>query len=220
MPTLRYILLISAIGTSSIGFVLLKRADAFVTHAQAFPMVVHDAAVTEGATVTIWMQITPGDNPADSYNDTEQFIQGQHTVPEGIESRVAGMHTGEIKTFPLSAEEGFGPRDETKLQLIPTIELPPNVQQGDTLADDAGRYAKIILILPELTLIDLNHPLAGQPLLITLQVVTIEDPDERDNTKGDKGTPLRQIDIAWRPEVKHEWLEAVRTSNLLNRKKR
>ena len=105
-------------------------------------MVVHDAAVTEGATVTIRMQITPEDNPAESYNDTEQFIQGQHTVPEGIELRVAGIHTGEIKTFPPSAEESFGPRDETKLQLIPTIELPPNVRQGDTLADDAGRYAK------------------------------------------------------------------------------
>jgi hypothetical protein len=142
MPTLRYILLISAIGTSSSGLVLLKSADAFVTHAQAFPMVVHDAAVTEGATVTIRMQITPGDNPAESYTDTEQFIQGQHTVLEGIESQVAGMHTGEIKTFPLTAEEGFGPRDETKFQLIPTIELPPNVRQGDTLADDAGRYAK------------------------------------------------------------------------------
>lgn len=39
MPTLRYILLISAIGISSSGFVLLKSADASVTHAQAFPLI-------------------------------------------------------------------------------------------------------------------------------------------------------------------------------------
>lgn len=201
MPTLRYIVLISAIGISMIGFILLKGKDAFVTHVQAFPTLVHDTAVQEGATVTVRIQITPRDNPDESYNDTEQFIQGQHTVPEGVESRVAGMHAGEIKTFPLSAEEGFGPRDETKLQLIPTIELPPDAREGDTLADAAGRYATIILILPELTLIDLNHPLAGQPLLITLQVVTIENPDERDNTE----TPPHQV-IVWRPDVNNDWL--------------
>jgi hypothetical protein len=27
---------------------------------------------------------------------------------------MAGMHPGESKTFPLSAEEGFGPHDETR----------------------------------------------------------------------------------------------------------
>lgn len=199
MPTLRYILLISAIGISASGFALLKGHDAFVTHVQALPALAYDAAVKEGATVTVRIEITLQDNPEESYNDIEQFIQGQHTMPAGIESRVAGMHPGEIKTFPLSAAEGFGPRDETKLQMIPTIELPPDVREGDTLADDAGRYVTIILILPEFTLIDLNHPLAGQPLLITLQVVTIEDPDERDNTDSESDTPLGQT-IVWHPD--------------------
>ena len=31
-------------------------------------------------------------------------------------------------------------------------------------------------------LIDLNHPLAGQPLIVTLQIVMIENPDEEVNT--------------------------------------
>jgi FKBP-type peptidyl-prolyl cis-trans isomerase 2 len=37
--------------------------------------------------------------------------------------------------------------------------------------------------------LDLNHPLAGHPLLVTLQVVTIENPEDGDNNtvtgKGD-----------------------------------
>lgn len=103
------------------------------------------------------------------------------------------MHYGEMKTFPLSAEEGFGPRDETKVQLIPTIDLPPEVQEGDTIADDTGAYAKIILIWPELTLIDFTHPLAGQPLLITLQVMMIETVDRRDNPQLDVDTPAHQL---------------------------
>ena len=187
MSTLRYILLLSIIGISASGFVLCNGNDAFVPQVQALVMLVQDATVQEGTTVTVRVQITPRDNPDESYDNTEQFIQGQHTVPEGIESRVAGMHVGDIKTFSLSAEEAFGPRDETKLQAIPTIKLPPGVREGDIVADDAGKYATIILILPELTLIDLNHPLAGQPLFITRQVVTIEDPDGKDNMESDSG---------------------------------
>jgi FKBP-type peptidyl-prolyl cis-trans isomerase 2 len=92
---------------------------------------------------------------------------------------MAGMQPGEAKTFPLSAEEGFGPYDETKLQTIPTAALPLNAREGD-IVDDAGRTAKIVRIFPETTVLDLNHPLAGQPLIVTLQIMTIEKQDEMD----------------------------------------
>lgn len=208
MSTLRYILLICTLGISAIGCVLFDGKNSVVTVVQTFPTLVHDTAVKDGATVTVRIQITPRDNPDESYDDTEQFIQGQHTVPEGIEVRVAGMHSGEIKTFSLSADEGFGPRDETKLQIIPTVELPPNAQEGDILADSEGRYAEILLIRPELTVIDLNHPLAGQPLLITLQVVTIEDPDTRNNDEMDRMPPLSQ-NIVWRHDRHSEMLASL-----------
>ena len=176
MHLLRYIMLISAVGISAIGLVVLQGQGSFVNFVQAFPTLVTDAAVEEGAKVTVRFQITPRDNPTTSYSNTEQFVQGQHTVPQGIEEETVGMHPGEVKTFPLSAEEGFGPYDQKMLQIIPTVDLPREAQEGDTIADDAGRAARIIWILPEKTLIDFNHPLAGQPLIVTLQIVTIENP--------------------------------------------
>lgn len=206
MPTLRYILFIGAIGLSLIGLVLLQGKDSSVSRVQAFSTVADATAVAEGVKVTVRVQITPRENPDESYSDTEQFIQGDHTVPPGIEARVAGMHPGEIKTFPLSAEEGFGPHDETKIHMVPTIDMPPEVREGDTVADDAGNYAKIVLITPEVTLIDLNHPLAGQPLQITLQVVTIENQDERDTTGVGGDSSHRQI-IMWRTDRNNESLE-------------
>jgi FKBP-type peptidyl-prolyl cis-trans isomerase 2 len=180
MPILRYIMmLISAVAISTIGFVmLLEGQGSLVNPVQALPILVNDAAVEEGVTVTVRFEITPRDNPSTSYSNTEQVVQGQHTVPPGIEEQLAGMHPGEVKTFPLSAEEGFGPRDERLLQIIPTINLPVEAQEGDTVADDAGRTARIIWILPEKALIDFNHPLAGQPLIVMLQIVTIENPSE------------------------------------------
>ncbi|HEY6261064.1 MAG TPA: FKBP-type peptidyl-prolyl cis-trans isomerase [Nitrospiraceae bacterium] len=178
MPILRYLILIGAVGISAIGLFMLQGQESILNSVQASPTFVNDVAVEDGAKVTVRFQITPRDNPTTSYSNTEQFVEGQHTVPPGIEEQVVGMHPGEIKTFPLSAEEGFGPRDESKLQIIPTIDLPREAQEGDTLADDAGRTAKIIWILPDKTLIDLNHPLAGQPLIVTLQIVKIEKPNE------------------------------------------
>ncbi len=172
MLTLRYILF------SAIGFALFLGAGFFVNHLQAFPTLMSEKAVQDGAKVTVWFQITPEDSPITTYSDIEQFVQGQHAIPLGIEQRIAGMHPGEVKTFPLSAEEGFGPYDETKIQTIPPAELPLDAREGDTIANPAGTTARIVRILPEKALLDLNHPLAGKPLVVSLQIVTVENSDE------------------------------------------
>ncbi len=192
MPTMRYIL-VSAIGIYAIGVAVLLGHGYL---AQSFPILLktHDEAVQDGAKVTVQFQITPRDNPTTTYSDTEQFIQGQHIIPPGLEQRMAGMHPGESKTFPLSAEEGFGPYDDTKTQIIPAADLPLKAREGDTVTDDAGRRARIVRILPEQAVLDLNHPLAGQPLIVTLQIMAIENPDEvSPHVPGDDNDPKLMI---------------------------
>jgi FKBP-type peptidyl-prolyl cis-trans isomerase 2 len=91
------------------------------------------------------------------------------------------MHPGEKKTFSLAAEEGFGPYDETKLQVIPIEQLPRETREGDIVEiinDDAGKIARVVSILPEKAVLDFNHPLAGKPLNVTLEIVKIENPDK------------------------------------------
>ena len=172
MSTIRYIL-VSAICLAMLlgyGYLLV----------QAFPTLVttNYEAVHDGAKVTVQFHITPQDNLTTTYSETAQFIQGQHIIPPALEERMAGMHPGEVKTFPLSAEEGFGPYDETKIQTIPPSDLPLEAREGDTVDDGTGKTVRIIRILPEKAVLDLNHPLAGKPLMVTLQIVTIQNPDE------------------------------------------
>ena len=170
MPTTRYL------RVSAIGLVLLLGAGCVANRPQAIPTPInYEKAVQDGAKVTVWFEITPRDHSTTTYSETDQFIQGQHSIPPGFEQRVAGMHPGEVKTFSLSAEEAFGPYDETKIETIPPEDLPLDAREGDTVEDRAGRSAKIVRILPEKALLDLNHPLAGKPLLVTLQIVTIEN---------------------------------------------
>ena len=172
MTPIRYILV------SAISLAMFLGHDYL---AQAFPTLLvksTDETVRDGAKVTVQFQITPQDNSTTTYSDTEQFIQGQHIIPPGLEQRMAGMHPGESKTFPLSAEEGFGPYDETNIQIVPPSDLPLDAREGDTVTDDAGMTARIVRIFPEKAVLDLNHPLAGKPLMVTVQIVTIENSDE------------------------------------------
>lgn len=171
MLTRRYLVI------SAIGLVLLMGAGLYVNHLQTFPPFMSEKVVGDGTKVTVWFQISPSDSPTMTYNDIEQFVQGQHIVPHAIEQQVAGMQPGEIKTFSLSAEEGFGPYDATKTQTIPTADLPADAREGDMINDDAGRSAKIVRIAPDTTVLDLNHPLAGQPIMVTLVIMTIEIPE-------------------------------------------
>ena len=172
MSTLRYILV------SAICVALLLGQWSVATVVQAFPTLANNEVVEDGAKVTVWFKITPSDNPTTIYRGIEQFVQGQHTIPPGIEQRIAGMHPGESKAFRLSAEEGFGPYDNTKLQTISPSDLPPDAREGDTVGDGTGTTARIIRILPEKAVLDLNHPLAGKLLMVTLEIVKIENPDE------------------------------------------
>lgn len=171
MPVLWHILRASAICLA-----MLLEPEAHVV--QAFPTIVNDIAVRDGAKVTARFEITPRDNPTRIYSAITKFVQGQHIVPSAIEEQMAGMHPGELKTFPLSPEEGFGPYDESKIETIPPSDLSLDAREGDTVVEEGtGRTARIITILPEEAVLDLNHPLAGKPLIVTLQIVTIESSD-------------------------------------------
>ena len=174
MTPIRYLLI------SAFGLVLFLGHESFRTLVQASPALVtaNDMTVQDVARVTVWFEITPRDSPTTTYSDTERFVQGQHIIPPGIEQRIAGMHPGEVRTFLLSAEEGFGAYDETKVQTVPPSDLPLDAREGDTVANSEGITARIVRILPEKALLDLNHPLAGKPLLVTLKVVTVESSDE------------------------------------------
>ena len=178
MPT-RHFLFLSAIGAA-----LLLGQGFVMSFVQAFPTLLRtdNAAVRDGAKVTVRYHIMVRDNSTTTYSDTEQFVQGQHLIPRTLEQRMAGMQPGEVKTFPLSVEEGFGPYDETRMQTIPTADLPLEAREGDMVDDDTGRTARIVRIFPETTVLDLNHPLAGKSLIVTVQIVTIENPDEVDQS--------------------------------------
>ena len=85
--------------------------------------------------MTVQYHITLRDNPNMTYSAIEQFVKASILFRSTSSSRwLACKRRGQ--NVPLSAEEGFGPYDETKTQTIPTADLPRDAREGDIVDDD------------------------------------------------------------------------------------
>lgn len=119
----------------------------------------------------------------DSNRDTHplEVEVGAGRIIKGFEDALLGMTKAEEKTFTLSPEEAYGPRNESLEQSFMRSELPegfdPKVGQVLALQNPQGAKfpAKVKRADEEKITVDLNHPLAGETLTFAIKVVEIND---------------------------------------------
>lgn len=125
----------------------------------------------------------------DSTRDMEEPIQfqvGSGQLIEGFEAALIGMAPGETKTFRLDPEAAYGIRDEEARISVHKSEIPEELRAAEpgqivTMVNDRGDQmpAQIIRIEPDRMEIDLNHPLAGQPINFEVELIEVlENPPE------------------------------------------
>lgn len=118
---------------------------------------------------------------------------GSGSVIPGFEAALMGMELNESKTVTLSADEAYGPRDESRMHDFPASEIPegmtPEVGQTLMLSTPQGQQipAKVDSIDDEKVVFDLNHPLAGQDLTFELKVVGISETATQQHAGCDSG---------------------------------
>jgi len=106
---------------------------------------------------------------------------GSDKIIKGFEDALLGMVKTEKKTFSLSPEAAYGPRNEELEQSFMRSELPPGFdpQVGQTLAlqnPQGGQFpARVKEADQEKITVDLNHPLAGKTLTFEIEVLEIND---------------------------------------------
>jgi FKBP-type peptidyl-prolyl cis-trans isomerase 2 len=139
---------------------------------------VSSAPITDGSKVTLLYQITvPGDERIE-VRDLSQFIQGQHQMLPALEQAVSGMRRGEKAEVKLTQDQAFGAYDSNKKTVVPTKDLPAGVKTGDVLEDrKTGKQATITQMSETDAVMDYNHPLAGKPLLVTLTILDVDNPN-------------------------------------------
>jgi len=109
-----------------------------------------------------------------------EITLGNRRVVPGIEKGILGMTVGETKTFEVAPEQGFGERmqefktavkrDDLPEQITPVIGQPLKVEQRD-----GDSFVMFISDMDEDTVtLDVNHPLAGQTLTFTVELLALK----------------------------------------------
>lgn len=108
-----------------------------------------------------------------------EFVLGQRQMITGFEDAVLGMAPGESREATLPPEQAYGPRQDRLIFEVERSRFPeglkPEIGQRLTLTGkDGGTAVVTVVAIGERTVtLDGNHPLAGQALTFTIQLVEI-----------------------------------------------
>ena len=99
------------------------------------------------------------------------------------------------KKITVSAEEGYGERDEELVLEIDRAEFPETVQPGDEFVASSPDGEEVVLnvleVNDDVVLVDANHPLAGMTLHYEIEVRSL-----RDATEAEIEAAARSLDEA------------------------
>jgi FKBP-type peptidyl-prolyl cis-trans isomerase SlyD len=100
-----------------------------------------------------------------------------NTLP-GVEMALEGQEKGFNTTVKLQPSLAFGERDESLVTSISKKDFPPGVKVGGQLegSDEQGhrRIFTVTKIKGDKVLLDGNHPLAGEDITFTLNVIDVK----------------------------------------------
>ena len=134
----------------------------------------NDVPITEGAKVTIAITMTVPDSNLRFPEQVSEYVAGQHEALPSLEASLTGMKSGERKRVDLQAGEAFGPYDPKKRMTVSREQLPPDVVAGSIYQTPEGKPFTITALSDTTADVDLNHPLAGKPLVLDVQILKVE----------------------------------------------
>jgi FKBP-type peptidyl-prolyl cis-trans isomerase SlyD len=114
------------------------------------------------------------------------YLHGHGQIVPGLERAVEGMSAGEAKKVQVSPADGYGQRDDDKVEKVPRKNFPPDAELEPgaimTAETDDGHMMQFVVLSvdPEMVVVDFNHPLAGRTLNfdITVREVRVATAEE------------------------------------------
>jgi FKBP-type peptidyl-prolyl cis-trans isomerase SlpA len=126
--------------------------------------------------------LTNGIEIESSFNDEPVEINmGSGDVTEGMELALFGLKEGDKQTLTLTAEQGFGVRDEDNIHEMPLSDFPENLLPEVGLSysfespEDGEIPGTVLSIKDDMVEIDFNHPLAGQEIVFTVDILGVNN---------------------------------------------
>ena len=142
--------------------------------------------ISQDCAVTLHYQVaTPQGKVLEQSKEPIAYLHGGYgNIFPKVEEALIGQEAGYRVTLDLSVTDAFGERDESLLQTIPKTQFPPGVKVGGQLeGHDANGHARaftVVKIKGDKVILDANHPLAGQALRFSAQVLDVRAASEEE----------------------------------------
>jgi FKBP-type peptidyl-prolyl cis-trans isomerase SlyD len=107
------------------------------------------------------------------------FLVGKGAIIKGLDKQVTGMEKGQEKSFELPPEEAFGRPEDAPTREFSRKDFPADAKlvKGERFEAGMGGGAKVVLEVvdgnDETVTMKMMHPLAGQKLSMTINVVGV-----------------------------------------------
>ena len=126
--------------------------------------------------------LTNGSVIESSFEDEPvQITMGHADITDGMELAIFGLKEGDNQTLTLTAEQGFGLRDEDNIHDMPLSDfpedLPPEIGLSYSFESPEGDDipGTVISLKSDAAEIDFNHPLAGQGIVFTVDILGVNN---------------------------------------------
>ncbi len=128
------------------------------------------------------IQLSDGSVIESSFDDEPvEITMGNDDVTDGMELAIFGLNEGDTQTLTLTAEQGFGLRDEDNIHAMPLSDfpedLPPEVGASYSFESPEGDDipGTVVGLNQDSVEIDFNHPLAGQEIVFTVNILGVNN---------------------------------------------
>jgi FKBP-type peptidyl-prolyl cis-trans isomerase SlpA len=132
------------------------------------------------------ISLTNGTEIESSYHDEPvEVTMGSGVLTEGMELALFGLETGDKQTLTLTPEQGFGLRDEDNIHMMPLADFPDDLKPESGLVFEfetpGGEdiLGTILSVRDGMAEVDFNHPLAGQALVFSVEILDINNAHAR-----------------------------------------
>jgi FKBP-type peptidyl-prolyl cis-trans isomerase SlyD len=118
-----------------------------------------------------------------------RYVHGTGNIVPGLEKALAGKQAGESLKVDVKPEEGYGPRNEGLVQIVPrdVFEGVDKVEPGMQFHAQSKRGPLLVTVVEvgdgQVT-IDGNHPLAGRTLHFDVEVADVRDASDEEKQTG------------------------------------
>ena len=118
------------------------------------------------------------------------YMHGAMNIIPGLENALAGKSAGDEISVKVSPEEGYGVKDDARIQEVPkdmfdsADEIQVGVQFHAQGPDGAAVVVTVIEVKDDVVVIDGNHALAGVDLNFEVKIVDVRAASEEEISHG------------------------------------